>query len=85
MSAMRPSSENAAGANSQPPVTFGKPGDVEAGRAVVGVQEAEARCRRRPGWSVEPESTLAMSEAERNWKSSVIRGKAGSGAPVVAS
>ena len=25
MSAMRPSSENAAGANSQPPVTFGKP------------------------------------------------------------
>ena len=66
MSAIRPSSENAAGANSQPPVTFGKPGDVAPGRAVVGVQQAE------PGAGDDlvassAGSTLAMSEADRNW------------------
>ena len=84
MSAMRPSSESAAGAKSQPPVTFGKPGDVEAGGAVVGVQQAEAGAG--DTWLVgRAGSTLAMSEEERNWKSSVIRGKAGSGAPVCAS
>ena len=63
---MRPSSLTAAGANSQPPVTFGKPRDVLAGRAVVGVQQAEpgarqhlVASRRRP--------TLAIVELDRNW------------------
>ena len=84
MSASRPSVLSAAGANSHPPVTFGKP---EASRPV-----APSYACRSPSpvpattWEAGlPGSTLAMVELERNWKSSVIRGYAGAGAPLAAS
>ena len=67
MSAMRPSSDSAAGANSQPPVCLGKPGDVEAGRAVVGVQQPEAGAGEDLVAPALAGSTLAIVEADRNW------------------